>query len=193
MKTIIPLLLILFSGSVFGIDNPMKVGWSPWYGSLSVDDPDGDTDSTTATLPLSAMFFIPSSRDYRWVVSGFGYDFKLAASPDNIGQEVNGYSLAGWFQRRFRFGRSFKPWFGLGLQADILDITARHNIDSSGFLTNTYPDRSETGLGMSVNFSNEWNISKNIDLGLNAQYIYSFSNTLTGPLVGVSLLYRFSE
>ena len=191
MKKII---LFIFSLAVAlpvgAAEEPKMIGWAPWFGSLSVSDPAGDTASEGVSLPLSAMFVIPGKRDRRWVFTGFGYDFRLPASTTNIGQSVKGFSLAGWYQFRFRLSRSFKPWLGIGLQADMLDINARHKVDSDGFLAVTYPDRKETNYALVLNLSQEWNISHDFNLGVNAQYLASISDSLSGPLVGVSLLYR---
>lgn len=170
----------------------LKFGWTPAVGlNLSVDDPDGSTDTTSGAMPLSASASFPVGRDSRVLINLARYDFELDASQRDIGQKVRSTTVGGFYQWRLRLSRYFKPWIGFGPQIEFTDINARHTVDAQGFLQQTFPDRSGTAYAAAIVASHEWPVSAHLEAGVNAQYVISVKDALEGGLVGVSVLYHW--
>jgi len=172
-------------------DNGIKFGWAPFYSpNLTVDDPDGSTDSSQEFVALSAVAMIPFGRDDRWMTNITKYDFTLDASRNDIGQDVKSITVAGFYQRRLRLSRYFKPWIGIGPQIEFSDTTGRHTVDADGFLAQTFSDQDGVAYAVGLVASHEWQFSDHIDLGMNAQYLFSISDAIEGGSLGALLLYR---
>jgi len=171
--------------------NSIKFGWAPFFSpNLTVDDPDGSADSSQEFVALSAVAMFPFGRDNRWVTNVTKYDFTLDASTSDVGQDVKSITVAGFYQWRFRLSRYFKPWVGLGPQIEFSDKTARHTLDSDGFLAQTFSDQDSVAYAAGFNASHEWQLSDHIDVGVNAEYMFSIVDAIEGGSFGALLLYR---
>ena len=169
----------------------LKFGWAPFYSpNLTVDDPDGSTDSSHEFVALSAVALLPFGRDDRWMANITKYDFTLDASQNDIGQDVKSITVAGFYQRRLRLSRYFKPWVGIGPQIEFSDKTARHTVDADGFLAQTFSDQDGIAYAIGLVASHEWPLSDHIDVGVNAGYVFSISDAVEGGSLGALLLYR---
>ena len=169
-----------------------KLGWAPFVSpNLSVDDPDGSTDATDTASALSAVALFPFGRDDRWMVNVTQYDFTLDASQTDIGQDVQSIAVAGFYQRRLRLSRYFKPWVGVGPQIEFSDKTARHTVDADGFLAQTFSDQDGMAYALGVVASHEWLLSDHIEFGVNAAYLFSIRDAIEGGSLGALVLYRF--
>lgn len=169
----------------------IKFGWAPFYSpNLTVDDPDGSTDSSQEFVALSAIALFPFGRDNRWMVNITKYDFTLDASQSDIGQDVKSTTVAGFYQRRLRLSRYFKPWVGLGPQIEFSDATGRHTIDADGFLARKFSDQDGLAYAVGLVASHEWQLSDHIDVGVNGGYMFSLSDAIEGGSLGALLLYR---
>lgn len=170
----------------------LKFGWAPFYSpNLTVDDPDGSTDSSEEFSALSAMALYPFGRDDRWMVNLTQYDFTLDASQTHIGQDVQSITVAGFYQRRLRLSRYFKPWVGVGPQIEFSDKTARHTVDADGFLAQTFSDQDGMAYAVGLVASHEWPLTDHLDIGVNVEYLFSISDAIEGGSLGGMLLYRF--
>ena len=168
-----------------------KFGWAPFYSpNLTVDDPDGSTDSSQEFLALSAVALYPFGRDNRWMANITKYDFTLDASQNDIGQDVKSLTVAGFYQRRLRLSRYFKPWIGIGPQIEFSDRTGRHIVDADGFLAQTFSDQDGLAYALGVVASHEWPLTDHIEFGVNAQYLFSISDAIEGGALGGLFLYR---
>lgn len=169
-----------------------KMGWAPSFSpNLSVDDPDGSTDATDTFSALSAIAMLPFGRDDRWIVNVTKYDFTLDASQVDIGQDVQSIAIAGFYQRRLRLSRYFKPWIGVGPQIELSDKTARHTVDADGFLAQTFSDQDGVAYTLGVVASHEWPLSDQLEFGINATYLFSIRDAIEGGSLGALVLYRF--
>ena len=170
-----------------------KFGWAPFYSpNLTVDDSDGSTDSSQEFVALSAVALYPFGRDDRWMANITKYDFTLDASRNDVGQDVKSITVAGFYQRRLRLSRYFKPWVGLGPQIEFSDKTGRHTVDADGFLAQTFSDQDGIAYAAGINASHEWQLSAHIDVGVNAEYLFSISDAIESGSLGALLLYRLN-
>ena len=161
-----------------------------YYSGITVEDPNGPTDSTNQfSLVLVAIIKVDKiSRIY----SELGqYDFKLDAGTDKIGQKVGGYFYSGYYQRRFRITRNFKPWLGVGMAVNYLDFTARHNIDSDGYLSAVYPDRKGAVFNLGVNANYSFELSRRWDFDVFLGYLHPIGDSIKSFRYGGALIYNF--
>ena len=70
------------------------------------------------------------------------------------------------------------------------DRTARHTLDADGFLAQTFSDQDGIAYAVGLVASHEWQLSDHIDLGVNAEYLFSISDAIEGGSLGALLLYR---
>ncbi len=189
MKKIISLILLSYLVTTGYAKDEIRYGWSPSFVALSIDDPDGNTNSSSELQLLGGTVIYPLSRSTRTLVSLSLYDFELDAGVNKIGQGVESLSIAGSYQWKFKMSRKFKPWLGVGLNINMDELTNRHTIDQDGYLAQTYTDREETSIGINLGASHEWDISDGILMGLNIEYLIPLGESLEGFKIGMSLYY----
>ncbi len=173
-----------------GAEDKPKYGWSPGYISYSVDDPNGSTESAGELQLLGASYIYPFSRTSRVLGAINIYDFDLKSSVTDVGQKVETISFSGYYQYRFRWSRTFKPWLGAGLVTNMDKFSKRHRVDSDGYLVESFPDREDTNLNLGLLASYEWDVNSSISMDFNIEYIMPLSNSLEGLKFGVSVYYE---
>ncbi|MCW9023061.1 MAG: hypothetical protein OQK73_00120 [Gammaproteobacteria bacterium] len=161
------------------------------FDTYSVDDPNGSTSQSSDISPFHLFYFSKINRDSRWYAEFYKTDFKLAAGVNTIGQKVETSALVLGYQQRFVFTKWLKPWAGFGVVTAKDTITARHTIDSDGYLDQTYSDRAITSFSAVVNGTIELELNKKFNFGLRGQYLHSFDNSIQGFSAGAMLLYKF--
>lgn len=158
---------------------------------VSVNDPDGNTDTDTVGY-LSAIYTSPVNRNYPYIRmwSQLSYrSFQLDAGNKVVGQSVESLTASSLVQRSFGVSRYYRPWVGIGLTADIASYQDRQSADSDGFLAATYSDRSETTFSTVLNMG-----LGSKDLGeyfIAANYFYSkpMGDGIESSSVQVSVLF----
>jgi hypothetical protein len=184
------LLLVFFSpSSLFAADDGGGMGIQPMFFSLNIEDPNGDVDSTAGLYPLSAFYAIASSRDYRYLFDASYVSGEVDAGVKQVGQEFSATFFSGGMQKRFRLGRSWKPWVGASITYVSATYEKRHDIDSDGFLVAQYPDREETGFGLTITASSYWSLNDSFDLGFHALIDVPVNIDIQRAGIGVSLLF----
>ncbi len=184
------LLLFAMQFNLHARENKYIYGWSPKVALLSVDDPDGNTETSSDAQLLSGFLFYSLDRDTRVAAIVTKYDFELAPGFGKIGQDVESTSIAIFYQSQFKWHRHFKPWLGIGGVFNFDKFTNRVTTDEDGFLVGSYDDREETTVNLGLIASKEWSISDTFELGLNIEYLVSLGDTLEGFTVGMSFLYK---
>jgi len=144
-------------------------------------------------IPLcsNSIIFTNTTRDLRYYTELLINDFSLDASTTHIGQQVEQKSIAFGIQKRVRFTRHTKPWFGIGLNVSQEQYTQRHTIDGDGFLDQTFNDREETVISINLQAMSEHEINKQFSLGLRAQYLRPVDEGVEGVSVSGIVLYKF--
>jgi hypothetical protein len=69
-------------------------------------------------------------------------------------------SVCGFLFRKTASHLALPPCFGAGIDLSEEKFTARHSVDSDGFLTAVYPDREKTTLASVINIVSEWPLAQ---------------------------------
>ena len=188
-KGFVFVLYFLCSANVFA-ESDKSIEYSATFNNLSVNDPNGSTESVTKFSPYHVAWVSKLGRDTRYRAEIYYTEFKLSASTVNIGQEVTQLDFSASYQKRFNISRSIHPYIGIGLSYSQFESIARHKVDSSGFLTSIYPDRSEDLIYLLLSTDFEFEINKTFDVGFKLQHREPFGDGVTDSSVGVSLIYK---
>ncbi len=132
-----------------------NIGFGPTIFSLSPEDPDGSTESEFSVSLFNVFYLMDLGRDTRLFTNLSYIDYSVSASASDIAQDVSRYSVSAIYQTRFRPSRSFKPWLGIGLSFSSEEFTKRYTVDSDGFLLQSYKDRSDSGVALELDFTND--------------------------------------
>jgi hypothetical protein len=146
MKKFVLLLTLLspFSMADINFSGHVKAGL------LTINDPDGEADQSVVAIPGLKTTLDLSSR-YTYLIAGFEYlTASVDGSVENIGQDVDGYSLFVGAERRFSLSRSTKLWLSGALTYNDLRFENRYTIDEDGFLDMSFDDRKESIAGISL-------------------------------------------
>jgi hypothetical protein len=189
-------LLLSYTGQILAVplglpESTAKIGIAGGAALVSVDDPDGDTETTTGVQPFGLVYTDWFVGDIRYWTEAFYYAAELDASSDKIGQDVERYGVRFSLQKSFRIIQAWAPWFGLGLDVSKIDYTLRHTKDNEGFLLQRFDDRSETGVSLLVNVVSEWPVGQAWSVGLKLEQSVPLSGDTTDFLASGILLYRF--
>jgi hypothetical protein len=68
--------------------------------------------------------------------------------------------------------------------------TSRHTVRSDGYLGQTYPDLSPSGLAVLANATSEWSVADQWRVGLHLQYELPLGKTSTVTTLGIFVLYE---
>ncbi|ALP54968.1 hypothetical protein Tel_17075 (plasmid) [Candidatus Tenderia electrophaga] len=173
-----------------GVAQAGEFGYTAYGASLSVDDPDGTTSSTSYLAPFNGFYADSLKRDIRYQVEAFADSVILDAGINQIGQKVQYQGVGLSLQHRFRLTPDIKPWLGVGVDYIDLRYRDRHSVDTGGYLTYRFPDRSESGMNLVLNAANYWAFSRSWDIGLVAKLGQPVASDSTFLKIGISALYR---
>ncbi len=189
-KIVFIVLLLLASFSTYAErESTIRIGYSPRIINLSVDDPDGNTNSSSEAQYLGAMVLYEMSRNKRLYSYLALYDFALDPGVDKTGQDVESTSFGFYYQSNFKLSRSFKPWLGVGGVVNVASFTNRLTVDSDGYIENTYSDRDDTAISLGLSASNEWKLNDSLSWGINVEYLYPLGETLEGFTASLNIIY----
>jgi|GEM_PF-2268239 len=162
----------------------LKWGAGVGYANLTVDDPDGDTDSVL-TPNISGIFTYQPHRLMRvWTDVSF-QQFQLAYSQSQIGQDVR--SIHADLIAQFRLVD--KGWAGVGAGLGFNRMDERATANGEGFLKEPYNDRSGTNYNVIVHVSYEVGAFFRHPIGLHARFYKSQNNDIEGYLLGMYFLF----
>ena len=182
------IVLVAFTGpSVAG--ESVRFGWFPAVSNIDVREPSGSAEIYTGLTYLSGVLFVDLGRDSRLFVHGHYDTFDLAASTTNIHQSVDQYGVSVAYQINLRIARAWKPWVGVGLGYSQDKITDRYILTPGGFSGARYPDRTEDSVSAIANFSSEWQLSREWDMGLHFQWEEPVGDGVRAVRVGFYFVY----
>ena len=187
--TFIFILLSFGSSSLFSAENGAGIGYQPMLFSINIEDPNGDVDSTAGIYPLSAFYAIDGGRDFRYLFDASYVSGEVDAGVNQVGQEFTATFFGVGMQKKFRLGRSWKPWVGASVTYINATFEKRHEIDTDGFLVAQYPDRDVSGFGLTVTATSYWALNDSFDLGIHAAIDIPINTDVTRAGVGLSLLF----
>ena len=171
--------------------NTAKIGYSAGIARVSVDDPDGDTTSTTGGQPVGLIYSDWFLGDFRYWSELFYYSASLDATTNNIGQDVKRYGVRLSAQKSFRIIEKWAPWLGLGLDLSQAKYTLRYTKTEDGYLDKRFPDRDEFAVSLLVNAISEWSIARDWSVALKLEQSIPLSSDVSEFLVSGAVLYRY--
>ena len=135
----------------------LTYGWLPQLNYHFVDDPDGDTEDTSALNALSAFATYDLNRHSRVMVVGAQYSYDLDYTEGSVGQEVETTEFDITYQRKVNLSRDLKFWLGAGLGFSNTSYEDRCLIRSDGFCQpeDRLEDRDEDNISIVVNATTE--------------------------------------
>lgn len=164
-------------------------------GSSFVDyhsvEPEGDTRSKRINIPFVLKTELHISRIDRLSAVFKQLDFTLPAGANGLGVSVDGYQISTSWERKIRWSRNIKPWFGIGIATNSLDFTDRHTTEGSGFLVDQLQDRKETSFSLLLSVAMDWELTREFFIEASAVYERPFSDGLRGAGLGVGIKYLF--
>jgi len=181
----------LFIGSVaMAESSDNSITYFATFSNLSVDDPSGSTESTSEFSPYNIEWRSKLSKSTRYTAGIHYADFKLNASTTNIGQEVTQLTFSASYQKKFAISRSIHPFLGVGFSYSQLDVIARHKVDNSGFLSTTYPDRTEDIFSVNLSADFEYELNKSLDVGFKLLHRQPLGDGVKDSSFGIAIVYK---
>jgi len=161
------------------------------YINFNSKEPEGNTADAGVSVPLNIGYELALDKINRLSIIYTGLDFSIEADPGGLGLSVDGYQITTKWERRIRYSRKIKPWFGLGLITNSLTFKDRHTTDENGFLDTLLGDRVETSFSLLLSASMDWEISHKWYVTTNASYQRAISDGLEGYGVSGGIKYKF--
>jgi len=180
------------AGAPLGLPgNTAKIGYGIDYAFLQVNDPDGDTRPEWNVQPVNLIYTDWLFGDIKQWTEIYYFDSSLDASSNDIGQNINSVGVRFSLQKSFRVTTSWSPWLGVGVNVSSTKYTARHTVDSDGYLLQQYNDRDEFGVSLLINFVSEWILGKEWSVAAKLEQSIPLSDDITQFSAMAVLLYRY--
>jgi len=167
------------------------IGYAVGVTHVSVDDPQGDTESVWALQPATLIYTARLMSGVRYWSELYYHAAVLDAVKDRIGQDVERFGFQVSLQKNLPVTPGWVTWFGAGIGVSQTNYTTRHTIDSEGYLLARYPDRSDTGAVLLLNVVSEWTLSRNWSLGIKLEQAVAMAGDAEGSQGSLALLYRY--
>jgi outer membrane protein W len=181
--------LLTCSATVASADKGFRIGWMPSITSTSIEDPNGPVEDHTAAALLQAVGIFDMGRDVRIFANAVYDKYEVDASTTNIHYDVSRFGINATYQWNVRLTRSFKPWLGVGLGYSQDTFADRYTLTPGGFLAASYPDRTVDSFNLVLNSSIDWQISRDLDLGIHFQWEQPTGDGARSARVGVYIAY----
>ena len=179
----------LFAAGSSNSDDVYRVGVSPGVYSITIDDPDGDTENASGFNFLQFIGTYNYGRDAQLFAHFFVDDYSLDPGVNTVGQDINGYGLSISYQKRLRLSRNFRPWIGAGIGMAQYDYKSRFTIDASGFLDQTFSNREENLFYITLNANTDWQWNNTIDFIVSTYINSSLDNQYLAMGLSFGILY----
>lgn len=170
------LLFVLFSYSVYGLEESPRFSYAAdiRYLTPSIKDPVGDVEND-ATLSFGGKFAYNLDRRGERVALAANYLSSDAGyGSDIIGQEFEIINISAGYEKRFSFGRSFKPWVSGGLMLTNFTSSNRYDLTPDGFFNRDYSKRKFKEFGYFAAIDFYFDLTKRFKLGTGVFYESTF-------------------
>ncbi len=128
--------VVLFVVSAFaGMANAGEFGYTFYGSNLSVDDPDGSTNSTSYVAPFSGFFADTLKRDLRYQVEVFTGNVTLESGVNQVGQKVKYQGI----RPAPGYPITASPGWNVVTSAPTFSIIPDSSVPSTGFLGRVMP------------------------------------------------------
>lgn len=189
MKALFVLLMMFAASLAQAEDKSFRFGAQVAGASYSLKDQDGPTAAGSG-YSFGGVAAIELGRGGRlWLSAGRGA-YTLKASVTEIGQDVSTTEAGLSYQSNFRVSRGFKPWLGVGIGYAASKYTNRNTSPSVGSPYGEFKaDRSTRNVAALLNANSEWQISQELDFGIQVQVAITPGKGANVIGLGAYLLY----
>lgn len=167
------------------------IGYSIGVVSLSVDDPVGNTETTSVIQPITLIYTDRIWSSMRYWSEFYYYKATLDADQNKIGQDVQRYGIRLSIQKSILVTPQWSLWIGGGMDISQAIYTARHTVDSDGFLLDVYPKREEMTAAGVLNVFGEWSMTPVWTIGAKLEQSFPGDGHIKELLAAVTFLYRY--
>lgn len=171
-------------------ESTARIGYLVGVTNFAVEDPDGPTQSVIDMLPITLVYTNWLPHNWRYWAEAYYFATSLKGDAGDIREDISRIGLRLAFQHNLHLGRT-SFWLGAGLDVSSNDYTSRYSVDNDGFLLNTYPDRTDTAWGLTVQFISEWPLAKDWDLAAKFEHVFPLSGGITETTLSAGILYRY--
>ena len=163
-------------------------GYAMALSRVSIDDPQGPTETVTAPFPFNFVYAYSWREPLRLWAEGFYHAAAADPSPTEIGQDLSRVGGRLMLHRRLDFPGRMRWWAGGGLTLARERFTVRQQVDSDGFGIR-YDDRSELSTGITFDALSEWRLNKNWDSAAHLLYDSPLDNGVEELSLSITFLF----
>lgn len=163
-------------------------GYAMAFSRVSIDDPQGPTETVTAPFPFNVVYAYSWREPLRLWTEGFYQEAVADPSPTEIGQDLSRIGGRVLLHRRLDFPGRMRWWAGVGLTLARERFTVRQQVDSDGFGIR-YDDRSETSTGITLDALSEWRLTKHWDSAAHLLYDSPLDNGIEELSLSITFLF----
>lgn len=163
-------------------------GYAMALSRVSIDDPQGPTETVTTPFPFNVVYAYSWREPLRLWGEGFYHVAVADPSPTEIGQDLSRVGGRLLLHRRLDFPGRMRWWAGGGLTLARERFTVRQQVDSDGFGIR-YGDRSELSTGITLDALSEWRLNKNWDSAAHLLYDSPLGNGVEELSLSITFLF----
>ncbi len=168
-----------------------RFGVAATLSHVSIDDAAGEVNSELA-WPLTLVSSDRLRLGLRYWAELFRHSTKIKAEDDTIGLRLEQAGVRFSLQKELYLEPGVvTPWFGAGLEWSQYKVSQRHTVDGDGFLVQRFEDVSDSNVSVLVNLGREWEVARDLALGLKAEYAAALGDGPNVGSLGIVLLYDF--
>lgn len=188
MRRLITVFLCFIPLLAHAEDKSFRFGLIGSMNSYKSYDPVAKTDSANA-LGFGGIVTMALDRESRALLNINHDSYSLTGSQTNVGEDISSFGGSLSYQKMMRFTRTLKPWFGVGLGYASTSHSNRYTVSTLSSGHTLYADYKSTDISAVLSANSEWEYSRDLDIGLQAQYAKTFSNQSSVIRVGIYFLY----
>lgn len=168
-----------------------RIGYGIGFSSITVDDKEGSTNKTSTLQPVTLIYTDRLWNSTRYWSEFYYYKATLDAKVNKVGQDVQRYGIRLSMQKNIFTRPRWSAWVGAGIDLSQVTYSARHTVDSDGFLLDVLPKKEElTTVGI-LNIFTEWTMSPVWTLGAKFEQSLVGNGHIKDSLLAMSALYRY--
>ncbi len=178
--------------AAIGMPQPSaRIGLAVGVANMTVKDTESGTASEWVARPLNLIYTdLLFLSNYRYWAEAFYQDAVLPAATHQLGQRVKQLGARLSLQAPLPFFTTIDSWLGAGLQLSSDRYDRRHNLDADGYLAQQFPDRSEIGAALLLNFVAEKNLG-GLRVGVKAEQVIALGDGVSESTLALFLLFDF--
>jgi hypothetical protein len=173
------------------VNRTAMLGYGMGMASVTVEDPVGDSNTATTFQPVTLIYTDRFLNSFRYWSEFYYYQATMEASLNKVGQDVQRYGARLSMQVHVFGTPGWSAWIGGGLDVSQAVYSARHTVDSGGFLLDVLPNREEVNMAGVVNAFAEWYLKPAWTVGVKLEQSFIGSSHIKESLVAATILYRY--